>query len=99
MPRNWNVSVFGYIWLVVRLLWKKWIQKSVLPASFALVMEHVFVDRYVNWIRFRDGHRKVLFHRHRIWLLDNVRHLCDINVDYRLNRSIYTHQSIKVRVI
>lgn len=78
---------------------EEWIQKSVLPTSFTLVMEHVFVDRYVNWIRFRDGHRKVLFHRHRIRLLDNVRHLCDINVNYRLNYSIYIHQSIKVRVI
>lgn len=78
---------------------EEWIQKSVLPTSFTLVMEHVFVDRYVNWIRFRDGHRKVLFHRHRIRFLDNVRHLYDINVNYRLNRSICIHQSIKLRVI
>lgn len=78
---------------------EEWIQKSVLPTSFTLVMEHVFVDRYVNWIRFRDGHRKVLFHRHRIWLLDNVRYLYDINVRYRSNFSIYILHSIKVRVI
>lgn len=50
--------------------------ESVFPSvSLALMMEHVLVDRYVNWVRFRNGNREVLFNCHGVWLLDNVRYL------------------------
>lgn len=54
---------------------------SVLPAvTLALMVEYVLVDGYVDRVRFRDGHREVLLHRHRVRSLDHVWYLRNNNV-------------------